>query len=265
MLQVLLINGLVLAMFFVVVGAACISKRDVTPVDAAWASGMVVLAVSSAFVADGDSARRLLLTALCAAWGLRLAIHLLVRWRRQGTDRRYVAILGKAQKQKGWSFGRAAVQLVFLMQAPLLFVVCLPVQLGQIDDTPGLGVLSIIGTAVAVVGIAFETVADRQLVLFRRDPTSAGRVLDSGLWRYTRHPNYFGDACTWWGLYLIAAETSTGRWALPGPIFLTWTLVKWSGKPMLEYKLRQTRPAYAAYIERTPSFVPWFPKAERSS
>ena len=262
MLELLVVNAAVLALFFGVVAAVCIRQGDLTPVDAAWASGMVLLAVSSALQTDGLPARRWLLTLLCAVWGIRLATHLLRRWRRQGPDLRYVAIIGRAQKRKGWSFGTAAVLLVFATQAPLLFIVALPVQLGQLDRVPALGPLAAIGAVLAIVGIALETVGDLQLSRFKSDPRNATRVMDRGLWRYTRHPNYFGDACTWWGLFLIAAETSSGRWAFPGPILLTWTLMRWSGAPILERKLRRTRPGYEEYIARTPSFVPWFPRRD---
>ncbi len=143
---------------------------------------------------------------------------------------------------------------------PLLFIVALPVQLGQADPLPPLGTLAWAGAGLAMFGIVFETVGDAQLVRFRRDPAHAGQVMQSGLWRYTRHPNYFGDACTWWGLYLIAAETSTGLWALPGPLLLTWTLMKWSGAPTVEGRLHKTRPGYADYVRRTSGFVPLPPR-----
>jgi steroid 5-alpha reductase family enzyme len=203
-----------------------------------------------------------LLTGLCAVWGIRLATHLLRRWHQQGPDPRYVAIVGRTQKRKGWSFTKAAALMVFALQAPLLFIVALPVQLGQLDREPRLGPLALIGAALAIIGIAVETVGDLQLSRFKADPDNATAVMDRGLWRYTRHPNYFGDACTWWGLFLIAAETASGRWALPGPILLTWTLARWSGAPLVERKLRRTRPGYEEYIARTPSFVPWFPKRD---
>ncbi len=263
-LRLLLVNAVALAAFFVVVGAACIRRRDVTPVDAAWATGMVLLALTSALLGDGDPARTVLLTGLCAAWGVRLATHLLLRWRRDGPDGRYEVILGRAQERRGWSFARAAVLLVFLPQAPLLFVVSLPVQLGQVDRDPGLGPLALVGTVLAVFGILVESIGDLQLTRFRRDPGNAGRVLDTGLWHWTRHPNYFGDACTWWGLFLVAAETTAGRFSVVGPLLLTWTLTRWSGRPLLEAKLRRTRPDYVDYIARTPSFVPWFPRAPRA-
>lgn len=240
---------------------ACVAMKDVTVIDSWWALGMVLLAGSTYLQSSGAPERRLLLLGLCAAWGLRLGGYLLWRWRGHGMDRRYKAILGHAHKERGWGFAKASLLLVFATQAPLQFMVSLPVQLGQIDAKPeALGALGYVGAALAVTGILFETVGDWQLVRFKQKPENAGRVLNTGLWRYTRHPNYFGDALTWWGLYLIAAETSTGVWSIIGPIFLTWTLMKWSGAPMLEARLRKTRPDYVAYIEQTSGFIPWPPR-----
>jgi steroid 5-alpha reductase family enzyme len=110
------------------------------------------------------------------------------------------------------------------------------------------------------MGIVFESIGDWQLTRFRSDPENRGRVLDTGLWRYTRHPNYFGDACVWWGLFLIAAETTPGLFALPGPALLTWTLIKWSGAATLERRLTRSRPDYVAYVARTSAFLPWPPR-----
>jgi steroid 5-alpha reductase family enzyme len=256
----LAINAAVLVAFFLAAWLVCLKLRDVTPVDSLWAFGMVVLAGASFVQADGLHERKLLLLGLCGAWGLRLGFYMLWRWRWHGTDRRYVSMLGKAEARRGWAFAKASLLLVFATQMPLLFIVALPVQLGQVDALPALGVLAWIGAALAVFGIAFETVGDAQLVRFRRDPANAGQVMQSGLWRYTRHPNYFGDACAWWGLYLIAAETTTGLWALPGPLLLTWTLMKWSGAPTVEGRMHKTRPGYADYVRRTSGFVPWVPR-----
>ena len=110
--------------------------------------------------------------------------------------------------------------------------------------------------------MTFETVGDAQLKAFRADPASKGKVLDTGLWRYTRHPNYFGDACAWWGIWLAAAEAGPmiALASLPGPLFLTFTLTKWSGKPLLEKGLAKSRPGYADYVARTSGFLPWPPK-----
>ena len=260
-LLLLTINAAVLSVLFLVLWRVAVAIRDVTFIDSVWALGMVVLAMSSFFQTGGATPRKLLLLALCGAWGLRLGGYLIWRWRRQGPDRRYVRMMQKAESERGWSFDVATLRLVFATQAPLLFVVCLPVQLGQASghDMP-LGPLAWTGAFLSLVGLGFETVADLQLTRFRADPANTGKVLSRGLWRYTRHPNYFGDACVWWGLYLIAAETPAGLWAILGPVFLTWTLMKWSGAPTLEHRLRRTRPDYARYIETTSGFVPWPPK-----
>ncbi len=258
--SLLLINFIVILLAFLILWQICCRLGDVSVVDSFWAYGMVVLACSTFVQTSGYGPRKLLLLGLCAAWGLRLGTYLFMRWRAHGPDRRYINLLGKAQSQRGWSFAKASLLQVFLLQAPLLFFVCLPVQLGQLDSAPVLGFLARVGAVLAVIGILFESVGDWQLVRFKRNPKNDGAVLDSGLWRYTRHPNYFGDACLWWGLYFIAAETASGRWALPAPILLTWMLVKWSGVPILERRLNKTRAGYAEYVRRTSGFFPLPPK-----
>lgn len=260
LLSILVTNALILAGCFALLWLICLPMRDVTPVDSFWAWGMLVMAATSYAQAGGDPQRKLLLLGLCGLWAARLGSYMIWRWRDHGPDRRYQALLGKAKSAKGWSFAKASALLVFATQAPLLFVVCLPVQLGQVDALPAVGVLGWIGAGVALAGILFETVGDAQLVRFKRDPANAGQVINRGLWRYTRHPNYFGDALTWWGLWLIAAETDTGLWALPGPVLLTWTLMKWSGAPTIERRLGKTREGYADYVRQTSGFVPWPPK-----
>ena len=231
--------------------------RDVSFIDAFWAFGMVLMAMSSFLLADAPIERRALLTGLCTLWGLRLGLHLFGRWRRDGVDRRYASLFERA-KARGMGFPVASLIFVFLPQAILMWMVSLPVQLGQTGDS--LGLLTGIGVALAITGIAIESVADAQLEAFRKDKSRAGQVMDSGLWRYSRHPNYFGDACVWWGLFIIALDAPLGLWALPGPIFLTWTLLKWSGAPLLEKSLQQSRPDYADYVRRTSGFILWPPK-----
>jgi steroid 5-alpha reductase family enzyme len=259
-LSLLAANALFLIAGFFILWLICLKMRDVTPVDSVWALGMVTLAATSFIITGPPSTRKWLLLGLCAAWGLRLGGYMLWRWRDHGPDRRYQALIGKAQRDKGWGFAKATGLLVFATQAPLLFIVCLPVQLGQVGAPTPLGLLAYVGIILAVVGILFETIGDAQLVRFKRDPENAGKVMDRGLWRYTRHPNYFGDACVWWGLFLIAAETPYGIFALPGPILLTWTLMKWSGAPTVEGRLHKTRPGYADYVKRTSGFIPMPPK-----
>lgn len=258
--SLLVVNAVILAACFVLLWAACLKGKDVTPVDSFWAFGMVLMAATSFVLADGLQERKLLLLVLCAAWGLRLGSYMLWRWRQHGTDRRYAALLGKAEANRNWSFAKASGLLVFATQAPMLFIVSLPVQLGMVADAPPLGTLAWAGAGLALFGILFETIGDAQLVRFKSDPANAGKVIQSGLWRYTRHPNYFGDACAWWGMFLVAAETGPGLWSVIGPILLTWTLARWSGAPTVERKMQKTKPEYADYMARTSGFFPLPPR-----
>lgn len=260
-LTVLAINfALCLGLFFVLwlVGAAI---RDVSFIDSVWALGMGGLAVATWAQVGGAEPRKLLLVALCGTWALRLGLHLLLRWRSHGPDRRYVRMMEKAKAERGWGFPYATLRLVFALQAPLMWTVALPVQLGQMSATPAeIGWLGWTGAVIALIGIAFETLGDAQITAFKRDPANQGKVLASGLWRYTRHPNYFGDIVTWVGLWLIAAETPLGLWALPGPVLLIFLLTRWSGGVTYERRLTRSRPGYDDYLLRTSALIPWPPK-----
>jgi steroid 5-alpha reductase family enzyme len=262
MTDILLLLALNLALIVVVMlalWALALRLKDVSFIDGVWGLGMVLLAGATFLQTDGDPLRKGLLTGLCAVWGIRLGVHLLKRWRAHGPDRRYQALL-KSRANKGQGFAPASLMFVFLPQAVLLWLTCLPVQLGQVAATPAVGWIGWTGAALALFGIVFETVGDAQLSAFKRDPDSKGKVLDTGLWRYTRHPNYFGDACVWWGLWLVAAETTPGLFAILGPIFLTFTLTKWSGAPTTEGGMHKSRPGYADYVKRTSGFFPLPPK-----
>lgn len=257
---VLAVNAGVSALCFLVLWRVAVALKDPSFIDSWWGAGMVVIAVST-YLQSGGGAHAVLLTLLCAAWGLRLGIYLLWRWRQHGADRRYTRMMADAKEQKGWDFATASLIYVFSLQALLQFIVCLPVQLGQSSGPASLGPLAWAGAALAVTGILFETIGDAQLVRFKANPDNAGKVLDTGLWRYTRHPNYFGDACTWWGLYLIAADTGLlGALSIVGPALLTFLLTRWSGVPTTEGPMRRKKPDYADYVARTSSFIPMPPK-----
>lgn len=247
---------------FVILWAIGSAIKDVTFVDAWWALGLASMAVATFFQAEGSPERMLLLLTLAAAWGLRLGLYILWRWRKHGPDRRYVKMISRAQETKGWSYSKAAWRLVFMLQAPILWAASMPVQLGQMSATPAaVGGLGWIGAGLAVFGILFESLADFQLVRFKANPANAEKVLDTGLWRYTRHPNYFGDLCVWFGLWLIAAETGPlGLVSIVGPLLLLTMFLKYSGGPSYEKRLTYHRPGYAEYIARTSPLVPWPPK-----
>ncbi|WP_408591751.1 DUF1295 domain-containing protein [Novosphingobium sp.] len=262
MTHALLVNAAVLAIAMLALWRVAVRIGDVSFIDAVWAGGMASLALLSlAQVGTNAPLRAWLIAAATVLWGARLATHLYRRWREQGEDPRYARILAKA-KAEG-KFARAALTTVFAMQAVLLYVTCLPAQLGIL--TPGndaAGPLLAAGTLLWLVGFAFESVGDAQLARFRADPANAGKVLDTGLWRYTRHPNYFGDTCVWWGIWLMAADAgaATAVASAIGPLFLTFTLTQWSGKPMLERGMAKRRPDYAEYVRRTSGFIPLPPK-----
>ena len=254
--------GICIASFVILWAIGC-ALKDVTFVDAWWALGLAFMAVTTFFQADGADARMQLLLALASIWGLRLGLYILWRWRSHGPDRRYVKMLSRAQETKGWSFPVASWRLVFMFQAPILWAVSLPVQLGQLSPTPAaIGPLGWIGAGLVIFGILFESTADFQLVRFKANKANEGKVLDSGLWRYTRHPNYFGDLCVWFGLWAVAAETGLlGIVSIAGPLLLLLMFVKYSGGPSYEKRLTYQRPGYAEYISRTSSLIPWPPKA----
>jgi len=263
LLELLALNfGIALACVLIL-WAITLKTRDPTPMDSFWAFGLLLMAIVSFIQAGDPTPRRILIVTITAFWGVRLGIYMLWRWRSHGPDPRYEAMMRKANERKGWSYGYASLRLVFLTQAPMLWLTSLPVQLGQFATEPvELGTLAMIGAGLAVIGFLFEAIGDWQLVRFKANPANKGQIMDKGLWRYTRHPNYFGDACVWWGLYLIAAETFEGRFAIVGPIFLTWTLMVWSGATLLERRITRSKPAYADYIARTSAFIPWFPKTK---
>jgi len=241
--------------------------RDVSFIDAFWAFGMVLLAWGTAWQVGVGAPHAKLLLGLTTLWGLRLGIHLTIRWTSHGEDPRYRKILALTGEKRKWSWAKTALIMVFLTQAPLLFITCLSAQLGiwaSASHPQDVGILAWVGAAAALIGVAFESIGDAQLDAFRKNPANKGEVLDTGLWRYTRHPNYFGDALAWWGIWLVVADLGWGPAlaSLIGPVFLTFTLTRWSGKALLEKGLHKTRPDYAAYVQRTSGFIPWPPKTK---
>jgi steroid 5-alpha reductase family enzyme len=184
-------------------------------------------------------------------WGVRLGAHIALRSRGHGEDPRYQALLDSTTRNPALF----ALRRIYLTQGLLMWFVSLPVQVA-VFESPDPGSVAWIGVALWVVGFLFETVGDLQLTRFRNDPDSKGEVLDTGLWRYTRHPNYFGDACVWWGLSLIAFDAWPGVLTALSPLLMTWLLAKGTGKPLLEKDMDERRPGYTDYVRRTSGFIP---------
>ena len=249
--------GVNLAVMVVVMSAISLPSfrtKDPSYIDAFWGIGFVVIALSSYLQTDGDPTRKKLLLGLCALWGLRLGGYLLWRWRKNGPDARYQKILGTFT---GTNMSVFIWRRVFVKQAFILTLTALPVQLGQVYAHPrGLTTINIIGASLALFGIVFESTADAQLTRFKSNPSNHGQVMRSGLWAYSRHPNYFGEACTWWGLFGLAVVNVPTAFAALGPLLITSFLLKWSGVGPLESQLKQTKPQYVDYIASTSGFVP---------
>lgn len=248
--------GAVAAMMLVLWGIS-IMLRDVSFIDSFWAFGFVLIGCVTIRFYPFGGMHQWILTVLTVVWGFRLGLYLLWRWQREGADGRYIALIKKAPG----NVHLHTLKTVFVLQGILMWIVSFPLQLGPYGATGGLGALAIVGAALAVIGILFESIGDWQLARFKSDANNRGKVLDGGLWRYTRHPNYFGDLCFWWGCYLIACEAPYGWMSLPGPLVMSFLLVKWSGAALLERRVQRSRPAYADYMRRTSGFIPWLPKA----
>jgi steroid 5-alpha reductase family enzyme len=249
-------SAVLLAVGAVALWAWSLRLRDASIADVAWGPAFATVALG-ALVRSPISPRGLLLAGGALAWGLRLAVHLGRRRARLGEeDRRYRAMRAAA----GPSFPRRSLLTVFLLQAALAWVVSLPLQAGiAAGGAVPLGPRDLAGLSLYAVGLAFEGIGDAQLAHFLAGPRSAGQVMDRGLWRYTRHPNYFGDALVWWGLGLLGTAAA-GAWVLVGPALMTLLLLRVSGVTLLERDIGGRRPGYAAYAARTSAFLPWPPR-----
>ena len=229
-------------------------RRDVSIVDSLW-SLMILLCLLTYVFLDADTGPRApLVIALLSLWAIRLSLHITIRNHGQPEDRRYQAIRRNNQPYFEWK----SLYIVFLLQGFLAWVICLPAVAAVSGQTPP-GPLDFAGVALWLTGMIFEVVGDYQLMRFRRRERSENDVLDTGLWRYTRHPNYFGEAVIWWGFYLLAVSAGAW-WTLFAPLLMTFLLLRVSGVAMLEKDIAGRRPAYRDYIRRTNAFFPGRPK-----
>jgi steroid 5-alpha reductase family enzyme len=230
-------------------------KRNVAIVDSLWSLMFVFAAYTYALEAAELSHRARLVLALVSVWGARLAIH--ITWRNwgHGEDRRYQAIRARNEPRFAWK----SLYLVFGLQAVLAWIISLPLLAAIVGldarNEGHLGALDAAGAALWLIGFVFEAGGDWQLVRFKADPRNRDKVMDRGFWRWTRHPNYFGDFCVWWGLYLLALAAG-GWWSFVGPVIMSILLMRVSGVALLEKDIVERRPKYADYVRRTNAFFP---------
>jgi len=259
MSPVLVAAALVPAGMMLALWAASLRLRDVSIVDVFWGPGFAAVAWTAVAVA-GASPRGLVAALLATVWGLRLGIHLWLRKRGHGEDRRYASM----RSARGPRFAAESLITVFLLQAALMWVISLPLQAAAVLGAGRpLGLLDAVGALVVLIGVAVEATADAQLARFLARPDSRGRVMQEGLWRWSRHPNYFGDFVVWWGLGLLGVAAGAA-WTLVGPALMTVLLLHVSGVTLLERTIGTRRPGYAEYAARTSAFFPWPPRRGRS-
>ncbi len=243
--------GVYMTLWFV----AAVLKKDNSLADVAWGPGFVLVAAVSLALGPGPSPRKLLVSGLVLLWAARLATAVLARNLKKGEDERYAAW---RRKWGRWVIPRSYVQ-VFLLQGLLLVIVSLPVIAVNASDAAPLGGPDLAGAILWLTGFFFETEADRELARFKKDPANRGRLLTTGIWRYSRHPNYFGEALMWWALFLMALPVPGAVWTAAGPLLITFLLRYVSGVPLLERKYRG-RADFEAYARKTSVFIPRPPR-----
>lgn len=230
--------------------------KNASIVDTYWGPGFVLQVwVYFLLTPDGYLPRKLLIAALVTIWGLRLGLHIHQRNHGKPEDFRYQEFRRKYGPERYWwvSFFQ-----VFLLQGVLMFVIGAPLLIAQAGPGP-IGLVDGLGVLVWIIGFYFEAVGDAQLKAFKANPANKGKLLNTGLWAYTRHPNYFGDSAQWWGYYLLAVSAG-GWWSIFSPIIMTLFLVKVSGVGLLEKTLAKTKPGYKEYMDTTSAFIPWPPR-----
>ena len=231
------------------------SKKDNSIVDIAWGPGFILVGLTNLFYRPEWAARQMLVIGLILIWGLRLAVHIALRHKGRGEDERYA----RWRKSWGrWFLTRSYLQ-IFMLQGFLMLLVSSPAILVSHSTGNRLGLPDVLGAALWIIGFIFESVADYQLTVFKKNPKNNGRIITSGFWKYTRHPNYFGEAIMWWGIFFIVLSAPQGWAAVVSPVTITVLLLKVSGVALLEKKYAGN-PEFAAYARKTKAFFPWFPK-----
>jgi len=258
-LQAWLIAGAAIALVAVAAWVVSVLRRDVSIVDSLWSLLFLLALVTYLALSETTGPRAWLVTALVAAWALRLSLYISIRNFGEPEDRRYQAI----RRNNEPHFWLKSLYIVFLLQGFLAWLICLPALAAVgVRTSPGLLSESLFwaGVVLWLTGMFFEVVGDHQLMRFRRSRPAAGAVLDTGLWRYSRHPNYFGEATLWWGMYLMAL--SAGAWWTGfAPLLMTFLLLRVSGVALLEKDIGERRPGYRDYVLRTNAFIPGPPRA----
>jgi steroid 5-alpha reductase family enzyme len=234
--------------------------RNSSIVDGYWGPGFLVITLVAGSIGSGATCRTVLVTTLVALWSLRLGGYIIWRNYGGGEDYRYAAM----REHHGSAYAWVSLVTIFGLQGVLMWLISMPLQMAVLSPRPpGWTVWDVVGLTLWCAGFLFETVGDWQLARFKADPQNRGQVMDKGLWAWTRHPNYFGEAVLWWGYFFIALSTPIGIWTVLSPMLMTYLLLKFSGVALLEKALVDRRPGYREYVERTSAFFPWPPRGAK--
>lgn len=252
MVMSFLVSGAAILCLMILLWLASLALKNASIVDIFWGAGFVMIAWLDASLSPFMSPAKWLMTALVTLWGLRLALHIGLRNWGKPEDFRYT----KWREENGASWWWRSFFKVFLLQGVIMWIVSAPIiSIRVTDGIPGLSALDLLAVLVWGIGFFFEVVGDWQLTRFKADPANRGKLLTTGVWAYTRHPNYFGDAAQWWGFYLLALGAG-GWWSIFSPLLMTFLLVRVSGVSLLEETLIK-KPGYAEYMQKTGAFFPW--------
>ena len=259
--EVLGATGITILVLVLSLWLLSIPLRDISIIDMAFAGLIAVVLLVAYGLAGSHGPIPGLIIALVLIWACRMSVYLIHRNWGHGEDPRYTRL--RQWVAPGWPFHWLSLRQVFLLQGTVIWVLTLPQQIAMVTgSSAGFGVLAVTGLGLWCLGFFFETVGDYQLSRFRADPTRQGQVLDTGLWRYTRHPNYFGELCQWWGLFLIAAEAPWAWCGIVGPLVYSWLVINVTGQRTLDKKLARKKPEYAHYMRTTNGLIPGPPRRE---
>lgn len=255
MLNLVISSAILILVYFSSLFILALIKKDNSIVDIAWGMGFIIVSLYILYISPIRNPRFLLVLALVLIWGLRLSIYIFTRNRGKKEDFRY------AQWRKDWGKNwviRSYIQ-VFIVQGFFLLTIVYPILMLSKSKFSSFTWLDYLGLAVWIIGFYFQSVGDLQKTCFKIKPENRGKIMQSGLWKYTRHPNYFGESTMWWGIFIITLNIENGIYAIFSPVIITFLLLFVSGIPLLEKKY-ENNPEFQAYKRRTSAFIPWFPK-----
>ena len=247
--------ALVVFVYMTCVFCIALIKKDNSIVDVAWGIGYILITITGLFLRETITLNQICVSIMVCLWGLRLGAHIFFRNRGKGEDFRY----RKWREEWGKYVVIRSFLQVFMLQGIFMLIIALPVIFSLSNSDIVYPWIPFVGVGVWLIGFIWESVADFQMTQFKKNSKNKGKILMAGLWRYSRHPNYFGEMLVWWGIFILALSNPSAWWTILSPLIMTWLLISVSGVPMLEKKYADN-PEYQAYQERTSAFFPWSPK-----